>query len=71
MENNNYKERIMDRIKKIAARAGQFVEENKVTLAVVATAITCGVMHSKVIKTHNEFLKEHDLFEKFYDFNEE
>lgn len=40
-----------------------------VTTAVVAT--TAAVMMRTGIKQHNDFLKEHDLYEEFYALDEE
>jgi hypothetical protein len=46
--------------------AKNFVARHKVAIAVTATAAVCYKVHSAAISQHNEFLKEHGLFEQFY-----
>jgi hypothetical protein len=43
-----------------------YVRDHKVALAVTATAVIGTAAHCAVIHSHNEFLKEHDLFDKYY-----
>jgi hypothetical protein len=53
-----------------AASAKNFVIRHKtkiaVTAAVVATATASIALNRSAIKQHDEFLKEHDLYDKFY-----
>lgn len=49
----------------------KFVRDHKTTLAVTATTIVLTAVHIKIIDNHNEFLKEHDLLDTFYSFDEE
>jgi hypothetical protein len=53
-------------VKKIASAAKKFVVANKVELAVATTLAVCVVVHCRIIKEHNDFLKEHDLFDAYY-----
>jgi hypothetical protein len=56
----------MDHIKKIARSTRNFVEDHKVGITVVLTAATCLKINRVALRQHDEFLKEHDLYEKFY-----
>jgi len=51
-----------------------FVEEHKVGLAVMATftvtAVACLALNRVALTQHNDFLKEHDLYEEFYALDE-
>lgn len=49
----------------------KFVEQHKVTIAVVATASTGLYLNRIALKQHNDFLKEKGLYEEFYTENEE
>jgi hypothetical protein len=51
---------------KTLATTKNFVARHKTAVAVVATATVAYVIHSKALDQHNEFLKEHGLFEQFY-----
>jgi len=42
------------------------LKRHKVVIAVTATAAVCFAINRRAIKQHNEFLKEHDLYEEFY-----
>ena len=42
------------------------LKRHKVVIAVTATAAICFAINRMAIKQHNEFLKEHDLYEEFY-----
>jgi hypothetical protein len=63
----------MDIIKQKLASAKDAVVRNKTkilaTTAVIATAIA--VVERIGINQHNDFLKEHDLYEEFYTTDEE
>lgn len=65
------KEIVMSPVKKVAIRTQQFVQNNKTTLAVTATAATCVAVHVKVIKNMNDRLKEIGAYDKFYETIEE
>lgn len=47
-------------------RTKKFVARHKTALAVTATAAIAVVVHTKVVGQHNDFLKEHGLYETFY-----
>lgn len=64
MEENNVIE-----IKKTPVR--DFVNRHKVAIAVTATAATCLVLNRIALKQHDEFLKEHDLYDEFYTPNDD
>jgi hypothetical protein len=42
------------------------LKRHKVIIAVTATAAICFAVNRMSIKQHNEFLKEHDLYNEFY-----
>lgn len=54
------------KLAKAVVSTQEFVVRHKTKIAVAATAATCIAIHVTVIKQHNDFLKEHDLFEKYY-----
>ena len=43
-----------------------FVEEHKTAIAVATTATICLVINRIALSQHDEFLKEHDLYNEFY-----
>lgn len=47
-----------------------FVDRNKVALIVGAVAITGIVIQRKALKQHDEYLKEHGLYEDYYTLEE-
>lgn len=49
----------------------KFVAKHRVALAVTATAIVMAKLNQSVIQQHNDFLKEHNLYETFYTPTEE
>lgn len=48
------------------ATAKNFVARHKTAIAVTATATIAVVVNQIALKQHNEFLKEHGLYEEFY-----
>lgn len=46
--------------------AKNFVAKHRVAIAVVGTAATCLTINRMALKQHDDFLKEHDLYETFY-----
>lgn len=56
----------MDKIKKIAARSKEFVVDHKVGVAVVLTSAFWIKTMANTAKVHNDFLKEHGLYDEFY-----
>ena len=50
----------------------RFVRRNKTRILVVTTVALGGVvaLQQKGIQQHNDFLKEHNLFDKFYSMDE-
>lgn len=51
-------------IKKTPVR--DFVERHKVAIAVTATATACLVLNRIALRQHDEFLRDHDLYDEFY-----
>lgn len=47
-------------------RVKNFVERHKVAISVTTTAATCLVLNRIALRQHDEFLKEHDLYDTFY-----
>lgn len=56
----------MDKIKKVKNATVKFVEDHKVGIAVTLTALTCLKLNRIALRDHDNFLKDHDLYEKFY-----
>lgn len=55
-----------DLAKKAVARTKKFVADHKTALTVAATTAVCFAVHRVAINQHDDFLKEHDLYEEFY-----
>ena len=47
-------------------RIRNFIEKHKVAIAVVTTAAAGVVVNRMVLKQHDEFLREHDLYDAYY-----
>lgn len=56
----------MDKIKKIGRSTKNFVVKHKVAIAVTATALICGKLNKMALHDHDQFLKEHDLYDEYY-----
>lgn len=56
----------MNRIEKATASTKNFVVRHKTAVAVTATVLVLQACNRAALNQHNEFLKEHDLYEKFY-----
>jgi hypothetical protein len=44
----------------------KFVTDHKVAIAVTLTAALCLKLNKMALKDHDNFLKEHDLYDTFY-----
>jgi hypothetical protein len=55
----------MNKVQQTAAAAKKFVVRHKTAVA-VATASVCVALNRVALKQHNDFLKEHDLYDEFY-----
>lgn len=55
-----------EKIAQAKASVKEFVVKHKTTLAVAATATICLAANRAALKTHNDFLKEHDLYDEYY-----
>ena len=42
-----------------------------ILITVAATSVALNVLQARGISAHNEFLKQHDLYEQFYDLTPE
>ena len=51
--------------------AKKFVARHKVAIAITGTALTCLAINRLALKDHNNFLKEHDLYDLLYALNGE
>jgi hypothetical protein len=60
----------METLKKTVASTKKFIYTHRVAIAVTLTTALCLKMHTDTISDHNDFLKEHDLFETYYHMNE-
>jgi hypothetical protein len=60
-------------MKKIANSTKKFVIENRAALMGIVTgiAVTSAIISRIALSQHEDFLKEHDLYEEFYNLNEE
>lgn len=56
----------MNTIEKAKTSTKNFVVKHKTALTVAATTTVCFVVHRVAINQHNDFLKEHGLYEQFY-----
>jgi len=50
---------------KIAA-AKKFIADHKVAIAITGTAASCLYLNRVALRQHDDFLKEHDLYDEFY-----
>ncbi|MDQ3398872.1 MAG: hypothetical protein M3511_14110 [Deinococcota bacterium] len=57
-------------LKQKLASAKEFARNHKTALTVVATATPLLALVMRNAKVTNEFLKEHDLFDEFYQMDE-
>lgn len=48
------------------ARVKNFVDRHKVSITMVATSTAWIAINRVALKQHDEFLKEHGLYEEFY-----
>lgn len=53
-------------MKNIVAPTIKFVANHKVAIAVVATTVVCIALNKTALKQHDNFLKEHGLFDEYY-----
>jgi len=49
-----------------ATRVKNFVERHKVSITMVATSTVWYAINRAALSQHDEFLKEHDLYDEFY-----
>jgi hypothetical protein len=43
-----------------------FVKKHRVAIAITGTVATCLYLNYRAMEMHNEFLKEHGLYDQFY-----
>ena len=55
-----------EHIENAVASTKDFVSRHKTKLAVIATATICLALNRAALSQHNDFLKEHDLYDEFY-----
>jgi hypothetical protein len=48
-------------------RSKKFVSDHRVAIAVTVTLTACAALQIRNAKVLNEFLKEHDLYDTYYD----
>jgi hypothetical protein len=58
-------------LKNKTVSAKNYVVQNRAKIAVVATSIVWAKLLIQATEQHNEFLKEHDLYETFYAMDED
>lgn len=54
-------------MKNCADKTKKFVVKHKTALAVTGTVVICLYLNHLSLKDHNNFLKDHDLFNTFYE----
>jgi hypothetical protein len=56
----------MNPVKKTAVATKNFVVRHKTVVAVAVTVAVMNTINHKALNQHDEFLKEHDLYDAFY-----
>lgn len=56
----------METIKKAVRSTKKVVYEHRIAIAVAITAALCLKVNQIALSQHNDFLREHDLYEEFY-----
>lgn len=56
----------MNTARKAAVFTKNFVMNHKVTLAIGVTTLTCLKLNKMALRDHDDFLKEHNLYDAFY-----
>lgn len=56
----------MNPVKKTVVSTKNFVVRHKTAVAVAVTATVCLALNRSALNQHDEFLKEHGLFEEYY-----
>lgn len=59
----------MPKIKDTALKPVRFVQRHRVAIAIFATAYVCGTVMNRALDQHDAFLREHDLYDEFYEDN--
>lgn len=52
--------------KKAYVRTRKFVEDHKVGITAATTALVCLKLNKMALRDHDQFLKDHDLYDEFY-----
>lgn len=53
-------------MRKQIATTKKFVSDHRVAIAVIITTAVCVKLNRVALQQHNDFLKEHDLYETYY-----
>jgi hypothetical protein len=56
----------MNRVKQTAVSTKNFVVRHKTAVAVATTVLVLQACNRKALDQHDQFLKEHDLYNEFY-----
>lgn len=56
----------MNNVRKAVVSTGKFIENHRVAIAVTLTTVICLKLNKLALSDHEDFLREHDLYEKFY-----
>lgn len=62
---------MFDKIKQTPAAVKKFVVEHKTAVTVAITTTVCLALNRAALNSHNEFLKEHELYDTYYQSEEE
>lgn len=66
-----YKERVMEKIKKIAKRTKKFVSDHRVAIAIVGTTAVMLKVNKLALKDHEDFMDAHGILDLYYTPSEE
>ena len=56
----------MEPIKKVARRTKKFVQDHKVAITAVTVGALALKLNKMALKSHDDFLKDHNLYETYY-----
>lgn len=60
----------MNIVKNVAVSSKKFVQRHKIAVTITATALVCGALNKAALRDHDNFLKEHGLYDEYYTVNE-
>lgn len=61
----------MNKLKKVTASSKKFVAKHRVAIAVAATTVVLAKVNRMALKQHDDFLREHGLYDEYYNYLQE